>query len=164
MSSNRRNVFWVGSVLLGLVACERNEASQTHTTGATTTQNPAPENTGAIPTTSNTTPPANVHPGPGADTVGRDLNDGTIDRLAEARCQRATMCKQVGNGQKWNDEAACARDVRQKIYDDYRQNQCHTVLTDNVIACVHAIHGEKCDSAFEVSKIDACRKSNLCKD
>ena len=168
MSFDHRNLLVVGSgLLLGLLGCEKHNGSeQTQTTGATTTiaPQPLPQNTGAVPMTSNTTPPAMVHPGPSADTVGRDLNAGTIDRLAEARCKRATACNDVGNGKKWNDETACEKAVHQGIYDEYRQNACHTVLTDKVLSCVQAIHAESCDSAFDIARIDACRKDVLCKD
>lgn len=163
MKLHHDKVLVLGAALLvGVVACEKREnTDQTQTTGATTSQ---PQSTSVQPTTSNTTPPVMVHPGPSADTVGRDLNDGTIDRLAEARCKRATACNDIGNGKKWNDEPACQGASRPQIYDEYKQNACHTVLTEKVMACVHAIQNEPCTSAFDIAQIAACRKDLLCKD
>ncbi len=163
MKLDHHKVLIVSAVLLfGLVGCEKHESSdQTHTTGATISQ---PQSTSIQPTTSNTTPPQMVHPGPSADTVGRDLNAGTIDRLAEARCKRATACNDIVNNKNWNDEPTCERAVRLQIYDEYKQNACHTVLTDKVMACVDAIHNQTCDSAFDIAQIAACRKDVLCKE
>jgi hypothetical protein len=137
MKLDHQTVLTVGAaILFGLVGCEKHESSdQTHTTGATISQ-----------------------------PVGRDLNDGTIDRLAEARCKRATACDDILNGKEWNDEPTCERVVRAKIFDEYKQNACHTVLSDKVTACVQAIHTEPCDSAFDIGRIDACRKDVLCKE
>lgn len=169
MTFAHRNLIIVGSVaLLGLVACEKKEnADQTQTTGATRTQ----ENQGNVqPTTSNTTPGSNLNMPErgttGTTTTGmeKDANDATIERITDARCRREVACNNIGNGKKWNDEAACKREVRQNVHSDYRQSECHVVLQDKVQACLDAINGEKCDSAFDLGRVTACRKGNLCKD
>ena len=167
MTFDHRHLIVLGSLaVLGLVACEKKEnADQTQTTGATRT---SPESTTVQPTTSNTAPGSTVNmPERGTTaTAGmeKDPNDATIERIAEARCNREVACNNIGNGKKWSDENACKREVHQNLHGDLRQSECHNLLQDKVTACLDAIKGEKCDSALDLNRITTCRKGNLCKD
>jgi hypothetical protein len=91
-------------------------------------------------------------------------NDTTIERLTEARCRRELACDNVGANKKWNDEAACRREIRQNVHGDYRQSECHTVLADKLLSCIDAIQNEKCDAVFDMTRVNACRKRTICKD
>lgn len=162
MTFDRNLIIFSSVAMLGLVACEKKESSETQTTGATRTS-PETTTTSVQPTTSNTTPPSNVGPTLGTG-MEKDVNDAAIERLTEARCKREVACNNIGNGKKWNDEAACKREVRQNIHSDYRQSECHNVLQDKLQSCIDAINGEKCDSAFDLARMNACRKGNICKD
>ncbi len=166
MIFDHRNLLIVGSAaLLGLVACEKNQSSdQTQTTGATR-ENPQnqPQTTPNQPTFNQPQTGTNTGTGMAASET-KDPNDATIDRITDARCKRELACNNVGNGKKYNDEAACKRELRQNTHSDLRQSECKTVLTDKVQSCIDAIQNEKCDSVFELSRVNACRKGNLCKD
>jgi hypothetical protein len=96
--------------------------------------------------------------------TSNEPNDTTIDRITEARCRRELACDNVGANKKWNDEAACRREIRQNIHGDFRQAECHTVLTDKLLSCIDAIQIEKCDAVFDMTRVNACRKATLCKD
>ncbi len=169
MTFDHRHLIVLGSVaLLGLSACEKKEnADQTQTTGATRTN---PENTTVQPTTSNTTPGSQVNMperGTGTTTttgMERDANDAVIDRITDARCKHEVSCNNLGAGKKWNDEAACKREVRQNLHADLRQSECKNVLQDKVQTCIDEINGEKCGSVVDLGRANACRKGTLCKD
>jgi Family of unknown function (DUF6184) len=170
MTFDHRNLIIVGSAaLLGLVACEKNQSSdQTSTTGATreTPQNQNQPNTTTQPNlgTNNMGTNTGTNTGTMAANEAKDANDTTIDRLTDARCKREVACNNLGNGKKYNDESACRREVRQNVHSDFRQSECHVVLTDKVQSCIDEIQAEKCGSAFDFSRMNACRKGNLCKD
>jgi len=134
-----KNLLIVGSAAFFAVACDRTSTDQTTTTSAT--RNPGP-----------------------SIQLGGDPNDLTIDRITEARCRRELACNNVGANKKWNDESACRREARQNIYGDYRQTECHVVLTDKLQSCIDAIQNEKCDSVFDMTRVNACRKATICKD
>lgn len=97
-------------------------------------------------------------------TTGATTNDTTIDRITQARCARELACNNVGANKKWSDTAACRREIRQNVHGDYRESECHVVLTDRLQSCIDAIHVEKCDAVFDMTRINACRKSNICKN
>jgi hypothetical protein len=148
MTLDHRNLIVVGSALLGLVACEKKQAEQTQTTGAT-----QPETTSAKP--ARTSPKAAM----------ADPNDAVIDRITAARCEREMVCNRVGSGKKWADDAACRSDLRPSTHEDLREAECKMVLTDRVQSCIDAIRTENCDNVMEGTRhIEACRKDKLCKD
>ena len=132
-------VIIIGSAAFFAVACDRNDTDRTTTTGATRNVGPSIQ-------------------------LGGDPNDSTIDRITDARCSRELACNSVGANKKWNDVAACRREVRQNIHGDYRQSECHVVLTDKLQSCIDAIQNEKCDAVFDMTAVTACRKGNICKD
>ena len=91
-------------------------------------------------------------------------NDGAIERLTEARCKRELACNNVGANKKWNDDAACRREIRQNVHGDFRQTECHTVLGDRLLSCIDAIQNEKCDAVCDMTRVNACRQKNICQD
>ena len=96
--------------------------------------------------------------------IGADPNDTTIDRIAGARCAREIACNNVGSGKKWSDVGACRREMRQTIHGDYRQSECRVVSATELQSCISAIRDEKCDAVFDMTRVNACRKGNICKD
>ena len=134
-----RDLIIIGSAAFFAVACDRNSTDQTTVTGAKRNAGPSIQ-------------------------LGGDTNDTTIDRITQARCARELACNNVGPNKKWNDTAACAREIRQNIHGDYRQSECHVVLTDKLSSCIDAIQNEKCDAVFDMTRVNACRKGNICKD
>jgi len=125
-----------------VVGCNQNDADRTTTTtGATTTQSTNP-----------------------SIDLGGDPNDSTIDRITEARCAREIACNNVGANKKWSDATACRRDIRQSTQGDYRASECHVVEANKLRSCIDAIKNEKCDDVFDMTRVVACRKANICKD
>ena len=129
----------LGSAAFFAVACNRNDADQTTTTTGKLTPN-------------------------GTIDIGADPNDGTIDRITEARVAHEVACNNVGANKKWSDAAACRREIRQNVHGDYRQGECHVVLMDRVQSCIDSIQNEKCDAVFDMTRVSTCRKTNICKD
>ena len=138
MMHNRHAQAFVALALCA--ACKEDKTSdQVHTTGATV----APPQIEARPS---------------------DQNDGTINRIAAARCARELACNNIGTGKKWTDDAACRREARQNLHADLRPSECHVVLTSKVQQCVEAIQNEKCDSMLDFSLMAACRNGAICQD
>jgi hypothetical protein len=126
----------VGSAVLGMFACKHDTTNQTETTGATTTT--------------------------GASAIA-DPNDATIDRITEAQCKREVRCDTPGkNNEKWSDEAACRRELRPNYYTDFRARACRVVLTDRLQSCIEAINTDKCNDVYDISRVTACRRTNIC--
>lgn len=124
-----------------VVGCNQNDADRTTTTTGATTRNP----------------------GPSID-LGGDPNDTTIDHITDARCARELACNNVGANKKWSDTAACRREIRQSTQGDYRASACHVVSANELRSCIDAIKNEKCDDVFDMTRVVACRKTNICKD
>lgn len=143
MILDHRNVIVVGSAMLGLVACDKNDTDRTTTT------------TGAVRTTTATSPV----------TLPADPNDDAIDRITAARCRHELGCNTVGAGTRWPDDAACRRETRQNMQADMQRSECHVVLTDKVQSCIDSIRNEACGSVLDaIGRVSACRKNNLCED
>lgn len=118
-----------------MVACDRNDVDRTTTTTGKLTPN-------------------------GTIELGGDPNDTTIDRITDARCAHELACA----NEKWSDTAACRRAIRENTRDDYRQSECHVVRMDKLQSCIDAIQTEKCDDVFDMTRVTACSKGNICKD
>ena len=134
-----KDIMIIGSAAFFAVACNRDDVDRTTTTTGRLTPN-------------------------GTIDIGADPNDGTIDRITQARCARELACNNVGANKKWSDVAACQREIRQNVRGDYRRADCHVVQTDKLQSCIDAIQNEKCDDVFDMTRVTACRKANICKD
>jgi hypothetical protein len=65
-------------------------------------------------------------PARSANTTGAFAtgNQDAVKRLTEARCERAKACNQLGEKQKYADEAACKRENHHDLEADLRPGEC----------------------------------------
>jgi len=134
-----KHIAIIGAAAFFVVACNRNDVDRTTTTTGKLTPN-------------------------GTIDLGADPNDATIDRITQARCARELACNNVGANKKWSDAAACRREIRQNIRGDYRQSECHVVQMDKLQTCIDEIQNDECGDVFDMARVMACRKTNICKD
>ena len=108
------------------------------------------------------TPPAAVTTS-GANVV---VNDEAIQRLTEARCERAKACNDLGKDDKYKDEAACRREVAHDMSSELRPGECpRGIRQEKLSNCLQEIRNEKCGNPFDkISRIATCRTGTLCVD
>ena len=99
----------------------------------------------------------------GAGVVG---NDDAVSRLTEARCDRAKACNQLGEKEKYADDAACKREIHHDLQADLRPGECPGGIRQQKLSnCLEEIRNEKCGNPLDkVSRLATCRTGSLCID
>ncbi|MDB4933878.1 MAG: hypothetical protein JWP87_850 [Labilithrix sp.] len=107
-------------------------------------------------------------PASGVTTTGAGVvsNEDAVRRLTDARCDRAKACNQLGDKEKYKDEAACRREERHDLEADLRPGECPRGIKDEKLSnCLQEIRNEKCGNPFDkVSRLATCRTGSLCID
>jgi hypothetical protein len=107
-------------------------------------------------------------PPKGVTTTGAGIvgNEDAVRRLTEARCERAKACNQLGDKQKYKDEAACVREERHDLEADLRPGECPRGIKEEKLSnCVQEIKNEKCGNPFDkISRLATCRTGTMCVD
>ena len=112
-------------------------------------------------------------PGPSAvhdDRAGvtslqpRSDDEEVIDRLASARCYRARVCSEVGQGRRYGPMNACLEHMRGSIVDDYAATACSAGIDMRALdECLNAIDSEGCgDGVAILNRTRRCRFDVLC--
>ena len=93
-------------------------------------------------------------------------NQDAVRRLTDARCDRAKACNQLGEKEKYADEAACRRENNHDLQSDYRVDECPGGIREQKLDnCLQEIRNEKCGNPFDkVSRLATCRTGSLCID
>lgn len=139
----------LGLTMLSMPACKRE----------TTAPAPAPGVEGArVPGTVNepSTNEATAVPG----TQGQ-----TAEQIAQARCAREVRCGKVGAGKDYASQEACVTKIRADWRDDLNARECPGGVVQKELAeCLEEIRNDDCGNPFDsLSRIAACRESDLCK-
>jgi hypothetical protein len=107
-------------------------------------------------------------PAKGVTTTGAGVvsNDDAVTRLTDARCDRAKACNQLGDKEKYKDDAACRREEKHDLQADLRPGECPRGIKDEKLQnCIAEIKNEKCGNPFDkISRLATCRTSSLCVD
>ncbi len=108
-------------------------------------------------------PPAQAVTTTGAGVVG---NEEAVRRLTGARCDRAKACNDLGTDKKYNDEAACKREVGHDLQADLRPGECPRGIKEEKLSnCLQEIQNEKCGNVVDkISRLATCRTGSLCID
>ncbi|MDI3283749.1 DUF6184 family natural product biosynthesis lipoprotein [Polyangium sp. 15x6] len=87
-----------------------------------------------------------------------------LQSLADARCDRAMRCNQIGGGQRYASRDACVQSVRQSEREDINLYECAGGIDQKELSeCLNEINTADCDSAFDaLSQMAACRSSDMC--
>jgi hypothetical protein len=92
-------------------------------------------------------------------------NDGAIEEIAAARCDRASACGNVAPGRKWDTRASCLRAMRIETLDAITRDDCPKgVDQTRLLTCASAIRSRACgDDAEPVERSAVCHKAELCR-
>ncbi|MDC0739730.1 DUF6184 family natural product biosynthesis lipoprotein [Polyangium mundeleinium] len=87
-----------------------------------------------------------------------------LQSLADARCDRAVRCNQIGAGQRWSSRDACIQSVRQAERKDINLYECTGGVDQKELSeCLNEINTANCESAFDaLAQMAACRSSDMC--
>ncbi|MBS2013846.1 MAG: hypothetical protein JST00_13235 [Deltaproteobacteria bacterium] len=96
-------------------------------------------------------------------TVGVS-NEGAIDRLVAARCQREATCKNIGSDKHFSSYDVCSRELRSRVQDDLRASECPKGIDGKELdECLESIRTESCNNPLDtISRLAACRSGDLC--
>jgi len=91
-------------------------------------------------------------------------NEPTIERLASARCSRASDCKNVGIDSPFFSYDTCLRELPMSLRRDLGASACPLgVDPRKVETCLTEINNESCDNAVEtLERVVACRRAEFC--
>ncbi|HEY1957593.1 MAG TPA: DUF6184 family natural product biosynthesis lipoprotein [Polyangiaceae bacterium] len=103
---------------------------------------------------------------PGVETTGATVqNDQAVRSITEARCNREVACNNIGAGQKYDDFAACTREIGHDTGVTLRDQKCpEGILQARLASCLDQISTERCGNPLDtVERLAACRKGMLCR-
>jgi hypothetical protein len=91
-------------------------------------------------------------------------NEGAINRIIAARCQREATCKNIGSDKHFTSYDVCAKELRSKAQDDLKASECPKGIDGKELdECMEAIRTESCNNPIDtISRLAACRTSDLC--
>jgi hypothetical protein len=113
------------------------------------------------------TAPACNHDRSGATTTtGAEIlpPEDAVNQLTARRCEREFDCNNVGAGKKYEDNAACEREVAHDLQAELRPSKCtYGVRGDKLNDCMQELRNEKCGNPLDtVSRLATCRTGRLC--
>ena len=91
-------------------------------------------------------------------------NEGAIDRITAARCDREVACNNVGAGKSYGTREACMNELGHNKRADLNPEECGRGISEpDLNDCLHDIRDEKCGNPLDsLSRLAACRKAKLC--
>jgi len=97
-------------------------------------------------------------------TNAQPADGPTVDRLAEARCNRESRCNNVGDGRKFASTNMCLQELRASTARDLSATQCPRGLDrGGVELCLGAIQSEQCDHPLDtLTRVGDCLSYHMC--
>jgi hypothetical protein len=88
----------------------------------------------------------------------------TVAKIAGARCEREMRCGRVGPNETFSSRESCVSKIQADKRGAADLNTCALgVNRDRLADCLNAIRDEDCGNALDVvTRLEACRSSNLC--
>ncbi len=115
------------------------------------------------PETSTAQEPAARGGGPQAPTATVSLV-AAIDRLAEAGCDRAQACGDIGGSGRYGTRDECLRATSKADADNLDLDRCPQLDAAQLEACTKAVQEAPCDhEGSHLERMDACRVAVLCR-
>ncbi|MDI1445170.1 DUF6184 family natural product biosynthesis lipoprotein [Polyangium sp. 6x1] len=89
-----------------------------------------------------------------------------LQSLADARCDRAMRCNQIGQGERFANRDACLQSVRKNERQDLNLYGCTEGIDQEELSeCLSEINTSGCDATFDtLSAMADCRPSDMCRD
>lgn len=90
--------------------------------------------------------------------------EDAVNRLTARRCEREMDCNNIGAGKKYDDHAACEREVAHDLESELRPASCtYGVRGDRLDECLQELRNEKCGNPLDtVSRLATCRTGRIC--
>jgi len=102
----------------------------------------------------------------GVTTTGAGIvsNADAASRLAQAQCDHAQTCNQLGKDKDYADHAGCMSQVGHEMEKDYQPSKCpHGVREERLNSCVNAFKNESCGNLGDkIARAETCRRGNMC--
>jgi len=112
--------------------------------------------------------PPNAVPGseipPGVTAAQNTVDQKTVERIADARCDHEQKCNSVGQGQKYASLDDCKQKLASDTSKDLNAMSCPRGLDQDALnRCVNAIHNEQCSVSLDtLSRMADCRTGAIC--
>ena len=92
-------------------------------------------------------------------------NDIAREQLAQARCEHAMKCEDVGEGKRYRDPSECTVRVQVELQPRLDRAECPTGVDELALrACVEATAREACgDDGAGARRSAACAPEKLCR-
>jgi hypothetical protein len=116
---------------------------------------------------SSQTPPTAV-PGsevpPGVTEKQNTVDQKSVERIADARCDHEQKCNNVGKGQKYGSRDDCKHKLESDTSKDLNATSCPKGLDQDALnRCVNAINNEECSVSLDtLSRMADCRTGAIC--
>ncbi len=99
-------------------------------------------------------------------TTGAEIipAEDAASRITARRCERELDCNDVGAGKKYEDNAACEREVAHDLQAELRPSKCtYGVREDKLNECLEELRNGKCGNPLDtVSGLATCRTGRIC--
>ena len=99
-------------------------------------------------------------------TTGAEIipAEDAVNQLTARRCEREFDCNHIGAGKKYEDNAACEREVAHDLKSELRPAVCtYGVRGDRLDQCLQELRNEKCGNPLDtVSRLATCRTGRIC--
>jgi hypothetical protein len=91
-------------------------------------------------------------------------SEDAVFQLTARQCERELDCNNVGAGKRYEDNAACEREVAHDLEAELRPSKCtYGVRGDRLSECLTALRAEKCGNPLDtVSRLATCRTGRIC--
>lgn len=89
-----------------------------------------------------------------------------VRRIADARCDRAASCNDIGGrDKKFDSRADCVREMRRDANDKLDEKECASGIDEGRLnECVREIRSERCGNPFDsIERAASCRRAELCR-
>jgi hypothetical protein len=91
-------------------------------------------------------------------------SEDAVFQLTARRCEREFDCNNIGAGKRYEDNAACEREVSHDLQSELRPANCtYGVRGDKLDECLQELRNEKCGNPLDtVSRLATCRTGRIC--
>lgn len=121
------------------------------------------ENKQSNPSTAQNPVPGSAPP-MGVTAAQNGVDQKTVDKIADARCDHEQKCNNIGQGQKYASRDVCKQQLSSSTSSDLNATSCPRGLDqDAVNRCMNAISNEQCSVSLDtLSRMADCRTDALC--
>jgi len=101
---------------------------------------------------------------PGVTEKQNTVDQKSVERIADARCDHEQKCNNIGKGQKYESRDDCKHKLASDTSKDLNATSCPKGLDQDALnRCVNAINDEQCSVSLDtLSRMADCRTGAIC--